>query len=91
LIYAIQAANVVNISTVEHHKVVPLYCKRSQTKKEVISAHPKIKEVVNKVIVKTATADTWAIDKAGDCHEIIEHFTGNKLKIFSRLKLKRYI
>ena len=50
-----------------------------------------MKEVISKVIEKTGTHGVWAIDLMGDCDDIINHFTGNKLKFVTRLKLNRWL
>lgn len=82
----------VTAANLEHNKIVPLYCEAfSSQEKDYISTTEKIKSAINKVIAKTATAGVWAIDRQGDCNEIIEHFISNKLKFVTRLKLNRWL
>lgn len=82
----------VTAANLEHNKVVPLYCEAfSDKEKDYVSITAKIKEAINKVIKNTGTAGVWAIDRGGDCDEIIEHFTNKKLKFVTRLKLNRWL
>jgi hypothetical protein len=82
----------VTAANLEHNKIVPLYCEAySSLENNFVSGTEKIKEAINKVIAKTGTAGIWAIDRQGDCNEIIEHFTANKLKFVTRLKLNRWL
>ena len=82
----------VTAANLEHNKIIPLYCEAfSSQEKEYISLAEKIKSAINKVIQKTGTAGVWAIDRQGDCNEIIEHFLDNKLKFVTRLKLNRWL
>lgn len=82
----------VTAANLEHNKIVPLYCEAfSSHEKDYISTTEKIKSAIDKVITKTATAGVWAIDRQGDCNEIIEHFINNKLKFVTRLKLNRWL
>lgn len=82
----------VTAANLEHNKIVPLYCEAfSSEEKDYISTTEKIKTAINKVIAKTGTAGVWAIDRQGDCNEIIEHFISNKLKFVTRLKLNRWL
>lgn len=82
----------VTAANLEHNKIVPLYCEAfSSHEKGYISITEKIKSAIDKVIAKTATAGVWAIDRQGDCNEIIEHFITNKLKFVTRLKLNRWL
>jgi hypothetical protein len=82
----------VTAANLEHNKIVPLYCEAfSSEEKDYKSITEKIKSAIDKVIEKTATAGVWAIDRQGDCNEIIEHFTNNKLKFVTRLKLNRWL
>lgn len=82
----------VTAANLEHNKIVPLYCEAfSSQEKDYISVTEKIKSAINKVIEKTGTAGVWAIDRQGDCNEIIEHFLDNKLKFVTRLKLTRWL
>lgn len=82
----------VTAANLEHNKIVPLYCEAfSSQEKDYISTTEKIKSAISKVIEKTGTAGVWAIDRQGDCNEIIEHFTSNKLTFVTRLKLNRWL
>ena len=82
----------VTAANLEHNKIVPLYCEAfSSQEKDYISTTEKIKSAISKVIQKTGTAGVWAIDRQGDCNEIIEHFLDNKLKFVTRLKLNRWL
>ncbi|MBK7097693.1 MAG: hypothetical protein IPH58_04200 [Sphingobacteriales bacterium] len=47
--------------------------------------------MISKVIEKTGTHGVWAIDRMGDCDDIINHFSGNRLKFVTRLKLNRWL
>lgn len=82
----------VTAANLEHNKVVPLYCEAFSTmEKDYVSITEKIKDAINKVITNTGTAGVWAIDRGGDCNDIIEHFTNNKLQFVTRLKLNRWL
>jgi hypothetical protein len=82
----------VTAANLEHNKVVPLYCEAFSSKeKGYVSITEKIKDAINKVIQNTGTVGVWAIDRGGDCNEIIEHFTNNELKFVIRLKLNRWL
>ena len=76
----------------EHNKIVPLYCEAYSSKeKDYVSSTEKVKDVISKVIEKTGKHGVWAIDRMGDCEDIINHFTGNTLKFVTRLKLNRWL
>ena len=82
----------VTAANLEHNKIVPLYCEAySSLEKNYVSGTKKITDTITKVIAKIGTAGIWAIDRGGDCNEIIEHFTTHKLKFVTRLKLNRWI
>lgn len=82
----------VTAANLEHNKIVPLYCEAYSSKeKDYISSIEKVKTVISKVIEKTGTHGVWAIDRMGDCEDIINHFTGNELKFVTRLKLNRWL
>lgn len=82
----------VTAANLEHNKIVPLYCEAYSSKeKDYISSTEKVKTVISKVIEKTGVQGVWAIDRMGDCEDIINHFTGNKLKFVTRLKLNRWL
>ena len=82
----------VTAANLEHNKIVPLYCEAySSMEKDYVSSTEKVKEVITMVIKKTGTYGIWAIDRMGDCDDIINHFTGNKLKFVTRLKLNRWL
>ena len=82
----------VTAANLEHNKIVPLYCEAYSSKEEgYVSSIEKVKNVISKVIEKTGTQGIWAIDRMGDCEDIINHFTGNNLKFVTRLKLNRWL
>lgn len=82
----------VTAANLEHNKIVPLYCEAySSLEKDYVSGTKKITDTIDKVIQKTGTSGVWAIDRGGDCNEIIEHFTSNDLKFVTRLKLNRWL
>ncbi|MBK5273120.1 MAG: hypothetical protein JJE22_19135 [Bacteroidia bacterium] len=82
----------VTAANLEHNKIIPLYCEAYSSKeKDYVSSTEKVKEVISKVIKKTGTHGVWAIDRMGDCDDIINHFTGNELKFVTRLKLNRWL
>lgn len=82
----------VTAANLEHNKIVPLYCEAYSSKeKDYVSSTEKVKEVISKVIEKTGTHGVWAIDRMGDCEDIINHFCGNKLRFVTRLKLNRWL
>ena len=82
----------VTAANLEHNKIVPVYCEAYSSKeKDYVSSTEKVKEVISKVIKKTGTHGVWAIDRMGDCDDIINHFTGNKLTFVTRLKLNRWL
>ena len=82
----------VTAANLEHNKIVPVYCEAySSAEKGYVSSTEKVKEVISKVIKKTGTHGVWAIDRMGDCDDIIHHFTGNKLNFVTRLKLNRWL
>ena len=82
----------VTAANLEHNKVVPLYLEAYSSQQEgFVSATEVIKTVISTVIKRTGTHGIWAIDRQGDCNEIIEHFDTNKLKFVTRLKLNRWL
>ena len=82
----------VTAANLEHNKIVPLYCEAYSSKEEgYVSNTEKVKDVISKVIKKTGTHGVWAIDRMGDCEDIINHFTGNELKFVTRLRLSRWL
>jgi len=82
----------VTAANLEHNKIVPVYCEAYSSKeKDYVSSTEKVKEIISKVINKTGTYGVWAIDRMGDCDDIINHFTGNKLTFVTRLKLNRWL
>lgn len=82
----------VTAANLEHNKIVPLYCEAYSSKeKDYVSSTEKVKDVISKVIKKTGTHGVWAIDRMGDCEDIINHFTGNELRFVTRLKLDRWL
>lgn len=82
----------VTAANLEHNKIVPIYCEGYSSKeKDYVSSTEKVKSVISKVIAKTGTHGIWAIDRMGDCEDIINHFTGNKLRFVTRLKLDRWL
>lgn len=82
----------VTAANLEHNKIVPVYCEAySSREKDYVSSTEKVKAVISKIIEKTGTHGVWAIDRIGGCDEIINHFTGNKLKFVTRLKLNRWL
>lgn len=82
----------VTAANLEHNKIVPLYCEAYSSKeKDYVSSTEKVKSVISKVIEKTGTNGVWAIDRMGDCEDIINHFTGNTLRFVTRLKLDRWL
>ena len=82
----------VTAANLEHNKIIPIYCEAySSEEKGYVSSTEKVKSVISEVIKKTGTHGIWAIDRMGDCEEIINHFTGNKLKFVTRLKLDRWL
>lgn len=82
----------VTAANLEHNKIVPLYCEAYSSKEEgYVSSTEKVKDVISRVIKKTGTHGVWAIDRMGDCEDIINHFTGNELKFVTRLRLNRWL
>ena len=82
----------VTAANLEHNKIVPLYCEAYSSKeKDYVSSTQKVKTVISAVIEKTGTHGIWAIDRMGDCNDIITHFTDNQLKFVTRLKLNRWL
>lgn len=82
----------VTAANLEHNKIVPIYCEAYSSKEDgYVSSTEKVKDVISKVIKKTGTNGVWAIDRMGDCEDIINHFTGNKLKFVTRLRLNRWL
>ena len=82
----------VTAANLEHNKIVPLYCEAFSSKeKDYVSSTQKIKEAIDKVTQKIGTTGVWAIDRQGDCNEIIEHFIEKKLTFVTRLKLNRWL
>jgi len=77
-------------ANLEHNKGVPLYCEAFSSKEEdYISLTDKIKTAIDKVVARTGTNGVWAIDRQGDCNEIIGHFLQHKLRFVTRIKLNR--
>lgn len=82
----------VTAANLEHNKIVPLYCEAfSSQEKDYVTITQKVKNIISTVINKTGTHGVWAIDRMGDCEEIIDHFIGNGLKFVTRLKLNRWL
>jgi hypothetical protein len=82
----------VTAANLEHNKIVPLYCEAYSSKEEnYVSSTEKVKAVISKVIEKTGTNGIWAIDRMGDCDDIINHFTDHTLKFVTRLRLNRWL
>ncbi len=82
----------VTAANLEHNKIIPLYCEAYSSKeKGYVSGTEKVKSVISKVIKKTGTHGIWAIDRMGDCEDIINHFIGNTLSFVTRLKLNRWL
>lgn len=82
----------VTAANLEHNKIVPLYGEAFSSKEEnYTSITEKIKSAIDKVTQRTGTAGVWAIDRQGDCNEIIEHFIKKELKFVMRLKLNRWL
>ena len=75
----------VTAANLEHNKIVPLYCEAYSSKEEgYVSSIEKVKAVISKVIKKTGTHGVWAIDRMGDCDDIINHFASNELRFVTR-------
>ena len=71
---------------------MPLYCEAfSDKEKDYVTTTKKITDAIDKVIEKIGTTGTWAIDRGGDCNEIIGHFTDKKLQFVTRLKLNLWL
>jgi hypothetical protein len=82
----------VTAANLDHNKIVPIYCEAySSEEEDYKSSTEKVKSVISKVIEKTGTHGIWAIDRMGDCEDIINHFTENKLRFVTRLKLNRWL
>jgi hypothetical protein len=82
----------VTAANLEHNKIVPLYCEAFSSKeKGYVSSTQKIKKAIDKVTEKIGTTGVWAIDRQGDCNEIIEHFITENLTFVTRLKLNRWL
>lgn len=82
----------VTAANLEHNKVVPLYCEAySSLEDGYTNSTDKIKTIINKVVAAVGKKGTWAIDRAGDNNELIEHFRSKGLKFVMRLKLNRWL
>jgi hypothetical protein len=82
----------VTAANLEHNKVVPLYCEAYSSEEEgYTNSTDKVIKIIDTVTGYTKTNGTWAIDRMGDCNEIIEHFTKQNLKFVTRLKLNRWL
>ena len=82
----------VTAANLEHNKIVPLYCEAYSSEEEgYVSGTEKITTIISTVIKRIGTHGTWAIDRQGDCNEIIAHFAANKLDFVTRLKLNRWL
>lgn len=82
----------VTAANLEHNKVVPLYCEAySSHEKGYTSSTDKVIKIIDTVIRYTKTHGTWAIDRMGDNNQIINHFTKEKLRFVTRLKLDRWV
>lgn len=82
----------VTAANLEHNKVVPLYCEAYSSREEgYTNSTDKVIKIIDTVIAYTKTNGTWAIDRMGDNNEIIAHFTKQKLRFVTRLKLNRWI
>jgi hypothetical protein len=82
----------VTAANLEHNKIVPLYCEAySSEEKGYISGTEKITTIITTVVDRIGKLGTWAIDRQGDCNEIINHFADNELRFVTRLKLNRWL
>lgn len=82
----------VTAANLEHNKIVPVYCEAFSSKEEgYVSITEKIKSAIDKVVKRTGTAGVWAIDRQGDCNDIVAHFISTQLKFVTRLKLNRWL
>jgi hypothetical protein len=82
----------VTAANLEHNKIVPLYCEAySSEEKNYVSGTQKITTIISTVTNSIGKLGTWAIDRQGDCNEIINHFTDNGLRFVTRLKLNRWL
>ena len=82
----------VTAANLEHNKIVPLYCEAFSSKeKGYESSTEKITTIISTVIKAIGKHGTWAIDRGGDCNEIIDHFADNELGFVTRLKLNRWL
>ena len=82
----------VTAANLEHNKVVPLYCEAYSSAEEgYTNSTDKVIKIIDTVIAYTKTHGTWAIDRMGDNNKIINHFTHQKLRFVTRLKLDRWV
>ena len=82
----------VTAANLEHNKVVPLYCEAYSTKEEgYTNSTDKVIKIIDTVMAYTKRNGTWAIDRMGDNNQIINHFTNQKLRFVTRLKLDRWV
>ncbi len=82
----------VTAAKLEHNKIVPLYCEAFSDKEDGYKGiTDRIITIINKVRQRTGTAGVWAIDRQGDCNEIIRYFWDSGLKFVTRFKLNRWL
>jgi hypothetical protein len=82
----------VTAANLEHNKIVPLYSEcYSSLEENYQGSTQKIKDIITAVRKVIGAKGVWAIDRAGDCNEIIEHFENEGLKFVTRLKLNRWL
>lgn len=82
----------VTAANLEHNKIVPLYCEAFSDKEEgYVSITAKIIATISTVTDRIGSVGIWAIDRQGDCNEIIHHFTDQHLRFVTRLKLNRWL
>jgi hypothetical protein len=82
----------VTAANLEHNKVVPLYCEAYSSEEEgFVSVNEKIKNIIAIVKKSIGATGTWAIDRAGDCNELIDYFVSENLNFVTRLKKNRWL
>jgi hypothetical protein len=82
----------VTAANLEHNKIVPLYCEAYSSAEEgYVTATKKINAIISKVAQAVGNQGVWAIDRQGDCKEIIDHFVDNQLKFVTRLRQGRWL
>jgi len=82
----------VTAANLEHNTIVPLYCEVFSDKEaDYKTATKKVISIIEHLHQSIGSNGVWAIDRMGDCNEIVDCFLDNGLDFVTRLKLNRWL